>query len=214
MISRHSKTFLTVGAIYLIFWDLALLFTGKTGSGAEIFSTVFSNSLPCRLLIGVTVLLSVNEHKAKKVSANITAAVCGIMAAIRFFALIMQITFIIKGTAVTGTAEYFEIAKFAGEILILVAAIFLMQLLVSGKFSKAVLTFSLSALVIFAAYHVADVVFAVQSMEAAGLSGIGDFLANCLTGGFILSVLGIAAYLISFTVPTGLFEKNKNEDIK
>jgi hypothetical protein len=203
-----------MGAVYLIFWDLATLFTMDTTDASMIFSAVLMSFIPCKLLAGATLLLESNEHRLKNLFANMTAVLSLIFAFIHTFALVFQIILIAKGQGKTDTAEYFEIARFIGGILILFAFFFLMRKTVTGGFTKTTLSFSLTAIVICTVYHVADVVFAVKSMETVGSSGIGDFLSKCLTFGFVLSVLGLVAYLIVFTIPTGVFEKSETEDKK
>lgn len=207
MVKKFSKPFVTFGAIFLMLWDVSLFFVQGQLSFEQLFSTVFTNFVPVKFLLGITMLLYINEHNNLKLWASITEVVSSVMAAIRIFALILQIVLIAKGMGETGTAEYFEIAYFTGGILLLFATTFFMEFLKGRKFKKTVLVFSLSAVILFLAYHVADFVFAVEAFKLSGLSGVGEFIANCFTGEFIMSVLGIIAYLAVFTIPTGVFEK-------
>jgi hypothetical protein len=207
MISRSSKQILTVGALYLIFWDLATLFTMQSTEASVIFDTVLMSFIPCKMLVGITVLLNLSEHNLTKIFTTLTAVISSAFAFIHIFALVFQIVLIAKGQGTTGTAEYFEIARFVGGILILISFLLLMIKISKERFTKTTLALSLTAITIFTVYHVADVVFAVKSMATVGAAGLGDFLTKCLTFGFVLSVLGLAAYLAVFTISTNVFEK-------
>lgn len=209
MISKNSKIFLTLGALYLIFWDLAAIFTLSEISSQTLLITVLTNFIPCKLLTGVTLLLNINENSATKVFARVTSALSVFFALIHTFTLGFQFVLIFKGEGATGIEEYFNIANFVGGILIIIAIFFLMKNICGKGFTKTTLSISLIAIIIFIACHIADVVFAISSMTTAGVSGFGAFLSECLTFGFVVWVIGLLAYLIVFTIPTGVFDDKK-----
>lgn len=211
---RILKPLTAFAAVYLIFYDLAMIFLQGDFSGQGIFNTVLLYFIPCGILAGAAVLFHISGAKAEKPLAVTTAVVSGIMAAIRLFAFIFQIVLIATGLGQTGAAEYFEVAKFFGEILIITAMLFLMVRLIRGGFTKISLSFSLTAVVIFVAYYIADVVFAVQSMNAAGQSGVAVFLSECLTAQFVMGVLLTVCYLILFSSLCGMFDKKQSKDKK
>ena len=207
--SRLSKPLAAVSAAYLIFYDLALLFGKCDFTGEGIFNTVFLYFIPCGILTGIAALCHLYDKNGKKIASIIAAVVAGFMAIVRLATLIFQFVLIAEGMGETGTQEYFEIAKFAGEIFILAAMVFLMIKFIRGSFTKTNLSLSLVACVIFAVYYVADVVFAVQSMSDAGLSGIGTFFGECLTADFVMGVLVTVAYLLLFSIVNGVFDTNQ-----
>ncbi len=212
MISKNSKLLLTLGAVYLIFWDVFALFSIGEMDGAAIFSTVFLNFLPCKALLGVTILLNQNENEMANIFGKITAVISLIFAVIHTITLVFQFVLIIKGEGATGTLEWFNIANFVGGILVLVAIFFLTKTVCNKKFQKTTLSISLMAIVIFIICHIADIVFAVKSLTQAGVSGLGAFMSECLTAGFVVWIIGILAYLLVFTIPTGVFEEKTKEN--
>lgn len=211
---RILKPLTGIAAAYLIFYDLATLFLQGDFSGKGLFSTVLLYFIPCGILTGAAVLSYMGEAKAKKPLSVTAAVVFGFMAAIRIFTFIFQLVLIAIGQGETSAAEYFEVAKFFGEILIITAMLFLMVRLIRGGFAKVCLSLSLTAVVIFVAYYIADVVFAVQSMTDAGQSGLATFLSQCLSAQFVMGILLTLSYLILFSSLCGLFDKKQIKDKK
>lgn len=204
--SRLSKPGATVATLYLIFYDLAVFFGKCDFTGEGIFNTVLLYFIPCGVLTGTVMLMHLYEYEKIRPFAVITAVLTGVMAVIRLLTLIFQFVLIAKGLGETGTQEYFEIAKFTGEILILAAMFFLMLKFIHGGFTKIILALSLVAICTFVVYYIADIIIAVQSMSLANQSGISAFFGKCLTADFVMGIILAIAYLVLFSVATGVFE--------
>ena len=207
--NRLIKPLAVIAAIILIYSDLSALFMQESVTGANLFSTVFLRYIPCGILVAVSAMLKLFEKNSLKLWSILTMAVTAFMGIVRLAALVLQLVSIDNGTGLTGTWEYFEIAKFSAELGILVGFFFLCLGFIRGGFRKTTLSFGLISVVALTVYHIADVVFAVKSMDSSGVSGIGGFLANCVTYEFIVGVLLTIAYLLLFSVMCGIFEGEK-----
>lgn len=210
-LKRFSSPFVKVSAIYLIVFDLAMFFMQQEITVEGVFDTVLTYFIPCGILTGAAVLCYLGESKAKTPFAVLAAVFAAVMGVIRLFALVMQAVLISNGEGATGTQEYFEIAKFIGDIFIITAMFFLMLRIIKGVFKKLTLSFSLIAVITFAVYYVADIVFTVISMNNSGQKGILIFITECLTTKFVMGLLLTVAYLIIFSVLAGVFEKTEKE---
>lgn len=208
----NSKIFLNLAAVYLIFWDIVAIFSIGAVNAQTIFATVLQNYIPCKSLLGISVLLYANENSALKIFKTITSVFLWVYAIIHTLTLLMQLVLITNGQGATGVQETFNFAGFVGGIFIMVAGIFLMQYFKNGRFTKTTISLSLVAIILFLCYHISDIVFSVMSLTEAGVSGFGAFLVNCLTFGFIVWVVGLIAYLIVFTVPTGVLSETKKDN--
>ncbi|MBQ4153782.1 MAG: hypothetical protein IJE01_01105 [Clostridia bacterium] len=204
--NRLIKPLAVISAIILIYSDLSALFMQESVTGATLFSTLFLRYIPCGILVAVSAMLKLFEKNFVKLWSIITMAVSAFMGIVRLSALVLQLVSIGNGTGLTGTWEYFEIAKFSAEFFVLVGFFFLCLGFVRGGFRKTTLCFGLTAVVTLTVYHIADVVFAVKSMEGSGVSGIGGFLSNCLTYEFVIGVFLTIAYLLLFSIMCGIFE--------
>lgn len=204
--NRLVKPLAVISAIILIYSDLSALFMLENITGATLFSTVFLRYIPCGILVAVSAMLKFFEKDHIKLWSIITMVVSAFMGIVRFAALVLQLVSIKNGTGLAETWEYFEIAKFSAELFVLVGFFFLCLGFVRGGFGKTTLCFGLTAVVTLTVYHIADIVFAVKSMEGSEVSGIGGFLSNCITYEFVIGVFLTIAYLLLFSIMCGIFE--------
>ena len=208
--NRLIKPLAVISAIILIYSDLSALFMQESVTGATLFSTVFLRYIPCGILVAVSSMLKLFEKNNIKFWSIITMVVAAFMGIVRLAALVLQLVSIGNGTGLAETWEYFEIAKFSAELFVLISFFFLCLGFVKGGFRKTTLSFGLVGVLTLTVYHVADVVFAVKSMEGSGVSGIGGFLTNCVTYEFVIGVFLTIAYLFLFSVMCGIFEGKNN----
>ena len=208
--NRLIKPLAVISAIILIYSDLSALFMQESVTGATLFSTVFLRYIPCGTLVAVSSMLKIFEKNNIKLWSIITMVVAAFMGIVRLAALVLQLVSIGNGTGLAETWEYFEIAKFSAELFVLIGFFFLCLGFVKGGFRKTTLSFGLVGVLTLTVYHVADVVFAVKSMEGSGVSGIGGFLTNCVTYEFVIGVFLTIAYLFLFSVMCGIFEGKNN----
>lgn len=202
--SRATKILLIISSIALILFDALVLFDiTQAKGGKQIFELVLENMFPCKALIGISGLLFAFENPKKKIFAILTIIASGFMVLVHFFGLVLQFVDIFTGVGITNADEYIAITKFAGEIVVLVAAIFLMVYLIKGALKKTTITI---AGIGFVATLVSWV-YTFYNAISAFSGGLSEFFTETLTGGFDVSGIALlVVWILTFACITGMLE--------
>ncbi len=202
--NRASKILLIISSIALIFFDATVFFDiTQAKGGKQVFDLVLSNMLPCKAMLGITGLLYAFEKPQKKVFAVFTAIFSGLMVVIHLFALIVQIIDFVNGIAARTTDEYLGIASFVGEIIVLIAVIFLMVYVVNKKMKRT------SLIVSGVAFSVLLITWVIgfYRVIAAFTGDFSDFISELFSGNIdATTLICLVSYVLIFSGITNVFE--------
>ena len=205
--SRFFKIFAVCSSAFLILMDCYVFVRLTDYTGAQLFSAVMWNMLPCGVLFGVTSLLHIFDKPLKKYVAIFSAIIFGATFLIRFFAvglfLIDRIT--TPDLAPMTVTDYAMFANLAGYGVLMFAAIFYVVYILKGKLVKTTVIISNISFVVLILTWGVNIYQLISGI--LGTSGtVLQILSEFFLGDLFWNLVTIVAYMLIFYIHTDSFK--------